>query len=70
MVDKKNRRSSAIFKLNVVIYPASSNAHESLGEAYLERGDKQMAVESFNRSLSIDPQNADAIRMLKKINNQ
>ncbi len=60
----------AIFKLNVVANPASSNANESLGEAYLERGDKQLAAESFNRSLSIDPQNSDAIRMKKKINKQ
>ncbi len=67
---KKINEAVEIFKLNVAAYPGSSNANESLGEAYLERGDKQMATESFNRSLTIDPQNSDAIRMLKKINNQ
>ena len=67
---KKIDEAVAIFKLNVGAYPASSNAHESLGEAYLERGDKQMAAESFNKSLGIDPQNSDAIRMLRKINKQ
>ncbi len=67
---KKINEAIEIFKLNVTAYPLSSNAHESLGEAYLERGDKQMAAESFNKSLSMDPQNSDAIRMLKKINNK
>ncbi len=67
---KKIDEAIEIFKLNVASYPGSSNANESLGEAYLERGDKQMAAESFNKSLSIDPQNSDAIRMLKKINKQ
>jgi len=67
---KKIDEAVAIFKLNTTVYPGSSNTYESLGEAYLERGDKQMATESFNKSLSIDPQNSDAIRKLKKINNQ
>jgi len=58
-----------IFQLNVGTYPGSSNAIESLGEAYLQHGDKKAALEEFNKSLSIDPNNADAIRMLKKINN-
>jgi len=57
----------AIFKLNVAAYPASSNTWESLGEAYLKKGDKQLAAENFNKSLGIDPHNSDAARMLKKI---
>jgi CubicO group peptidase (beta-lactamase class C family) len=67
---KKINEAVEIFKLNVTAYPGSSNTYESLGEAYLEQGDKQMAAESFNKSLSIDPQNSDTIRMLKKINNK
>jgi len=67
---KKIDEAIEIFKLNVAAYPGSSNAYESLGEAWLERGDKQMAAGSFNKSLSIDPQNTDAIRMLKKITNK
>ena len=67
---KKIGEAIEIFKLNTAAYPGSSNACESLGEAYLEHGDRQLARECFIKSLSIDPQNSDAIRMLKKINNQ
>jgi len=58
----------AVFKLNVMAYPKSSNTYESLGEAYLKQGDRQQAEEDFKTSLKLDPQNEDAIRMLKKIN--
>jgi CubicO group peptidase (beta-lactamase class C family) len=56
-----------IFKLNIVAYPSSSNAYESLGEAYLNKGDKNQAEVNFRESLKLDPANQDAIRMMKKI---
>jgi CubicO group peptidase (beta-lactamase class C family) len=56
-----------IFKLNIVAYPSSSNAYESLGEAYLDKGDKNQAEVNFTESLKLDPANQDAIRMMKKI---
>jgi CubicO group peptidase (beta-lactamase class C family) len=56
-----------IFKMNVVAYPSSSNAYESLGEAYLNKGDKEQALAAFKASLKLDATNQDAIRMLKRI---
>ena len=56
-----------IFKLNVVAYPSSSNAYESLGEAYLNKGDKNQAEVNFKESLRLDPTNQDAIRMMSKL---
>ena len=55
-----------IFRINVVAYPSSSNAYESLGEAYLSRGDKEQAAASFKESLKLDATNQDAMRMLKR----
>jgi tetratricopeptide (TPR) repeat protein len=56
-----------IFKMNVVAYPSSSNAYESLGEAYLNKGDKNQAEVCFRESLKLDPANQDAIRMMKQL---
>jgi len=56
-----------IFKLNVVAYPRSGDAHNCLGEAYLEAGDKENARVSFKRSLELDPQNQYAAEMVKKL---
>jgi len=56
-----------IFEINVAAYPSSSNAYESLGEAYLKKGDKDRAEVCFKESLKLDATNQDAIRMLKQM---
>lgn len=56
-----------IFKINVVLYPKSSNVYNSLGEAYLRKKDTLKAVENLNKSLSINPENRSSKRLLKKI---
>jgi cytochrome c-type biogenesis protein CcmH/NrfG len=46
--------------------PKGSNACDSLGEAYVEAGTKDLAVANYRRSLELDPKNDNAIAMLKK----
>lgn len=46
-----------VFALNVREHPESANAHDSLGEAYLARGDRQRALASYRSALSLDPEN-------------
>ena len=56
-----------IFELNTEAFPTSSNTFDSLGEAYLKKGDKQAALKSYQRALEIDPNNLHAANMLQKI---
>ncbi len=56
-----------IFKLNVEMFPKDSNAYDSLGEGYMEAGQKDLAIASYRRSLDLDPKNANAVEMLKKL---
>lgn len=44
-----------IFILNTKRHPASANVWDSLGEAYVTKGDKEKAVNNFKKSLSMDP---------------
>lgn len=44
-----------MFKLNVESYPDSANGYDSLGDAYLEKGDRELAIKSFRRALELDP---------------
>jgi len=60
----------AIFKLSVEAYPQSYNTYDSLAEAYMDNGDKQLAIEYYQKSLLINPGNTNGVRMLKKLNNQ
>jgi len=56
-----------IFKLNVKQFPQSSNAYDSLGEAYMNAGDKERAIENYQKSLKLDPNNPGGVANLKKL---
>jgi CubicO group peptidase (beta-lactamase class C family) len=53
--------------LNAEEFPGSSNAFDSLGEAYLAAGNKERAEASYRKSLQLDPGNANAARRLSKL---
>lgn len=57
----------AIFELNVEEYPEASNPWDSLGEAYMVAGDRDRAIEHYRKSLELDPNNENAIRMLERL---
>lgn len=67
MKEKKLKEAIEIFKLNVFAFPKSGNAFDSLGEAYLEAGDKASAVENYKKSLLLDPENENAREVLKRL---
>ena len=56
-----------VFQLNVELHPESWNAYDSLGEAYTNQGEKEAAIESYEKSLKLNPQNSGATEMLKKL---
>ena len=56
-----------LFMLNVEEYPNSSNAYDSLAEAYMIDGQNELAIENYTRSLELDPGNVNAIEMLKQL---
>lgn len=56
-----------LFKLNTELHPESANTFDSLGEAYMESGDKGLAVQNYEKSLSLDPKNSNAAARLKKL---
>jgi len=59
----------AIFKLNVELYPDSANTYDSLGEAYMASGQKDLAVTNYKKSLELNPKSQNAVNMLKKLEN-
>ncbi|MEJ2542866.1 MAG: serine hydrolase [Calditrichaceae bacterium] len=65
-----NKVSDAIevFKLNVESYPEGYNTYDSLGEAYMINGQKELAIKNYKKSLELNPQNTNAVEMLKKLN--
>lgn len=65
--EKETDKAIAIFKINTVLYPKSSNTFDSLGDAYLEKKDTVNAIESYKSALAINSENRNAKRMLKEL---
>lgn len=68
--EKKMNQSIDVFKTNVFAFPKSANAFDSLGEAYLEAGNKDLAIENYKKSLVLNPDNKNAEEVLKRISNK
>ena len=56
-----------VFELNTVLYPGSSNAFDSLGEAYVSHGRKEDAIRSYRKALELDPKNENAKAALERL---
>ena len=65
---KKITEAIRIFELNVEAYPASSNVYDSLGEAYMIHGDKELAIRNYKKSLDLEHRNTNAVEKLKELN--
>jgi CubicO group peptidase (beta-lactamase class C family) len=67
MRQNKLAEAIAIFKLNVEFYPDAWNVYDSLGEAYMTSGDKELAIANYKKSLELNPKNSGGVQMLKKL---
>jgi CubicO group peptidase (beta-lactamase class C family) len=67
MEQKKLEEAIQIFRLNTTAFPRSGNAFDSLGEAYLEAGNKELGIENYKKSLMLDPENGNARAVLKRL---
>jgi len=56
-----------IFRLYCEIYPQSANAYDSLGEAYMMDGNKELAILNYQKSLDLNPDNKNAAEKLKHL---
>jgi CubicO group peptidase (beta-lactamase class C family) len=57
----------AIFKANVEAFPDAWNPYDSLGEAYMIAGEDELAIANYRRSLELNPENENAVEMLKRL---
>lgn len=66
---QRGKRDEAIqvFKLNVEAYPQAFNTYDSLGEAYMVAGNKELAIANYKKSLELNPKNDNGTAMLKRL---
>jgi predicted alpha/beta superfamily hydrolase len=63
----ETEKAIGLFLFNTELYPDSANAFDSLAEAYLKTGSKQLAIDNYKKALKLDPQLKSAIDNLKKL---
>lgn len=64
---RKTAEAIEILKLNVEAYPNSANVYDSLAEAYMLSGNTELATANYQKSLELDPSNANAAQMLERL---
>jgi tetratricopeptide (TPR) repeat protein len=70
LAQQKIPEAIEVFKLNVKLYPESSNTYDSLGEAYAAAGNKKLAIENYQKSIKLDPKNENAKKIVEKLKGQ
>jgi hypothetical protein len=66
---QKNEMGKAveIFTLNVMLHPESANVYDSLADAYLKSGNKELAIKNYQKALELDPQKKSARNALDQL---
>lgn len=64
---KQVDKAIPIFIENVKRYPASFNVYDSLGEAYMKAGNRELAIKNYKKSLELNPHNEGGRQALEKL---
>jgi predicted alpha/beta superfamily hydrolase len=55
------------FQMNINYYPDSYNVYDSMGEAWMKKGDYRKSISYYKRSLDLNPANKGAEEMIRKM---
>lgn len=66
MAMNRNEDAFKILKLNTELYPKGANTWDSLGEIYMNMGEKEKSIEAYEKSLELNPENDNARKMIEK----
>ncbi|CAH8284718.1 hypothetical protein EV196_101219 [Mariniflexile fucanivorans] len=65
--EEKDEDALKIFQLNIKLYPNAFNTYDSYAECLLKLGNKQAAIENYKISIELNPNNDNAINILKNL---
>jgi tetratricopeptide (TPR) repeat protein len=67
MTDGDLDAAIGLFKKLSSLFPDAPNAFDSLGEAYLRKGVREMALRAFERCVALDPEHENALARLEEL---
>ena len=59
--------AAEVFKLAIEVFPDKDNPYDSYAESQVKLGNTAEAIENYKKSLALNPNNYNAIEMLKKL---
>lgn len=65
--EKDKTAAINVFRLIVAYFPDSWNAYDSLGDAYLENKENDLALINYRKSLALNPNNQNAMNQVRKL---
>jgi tetratricopeptide (TPR) repeat protein len=66
-MQKKTDETIKVFQRNVQEYPNAWNPYDSLAEAYMAAGQKELAFKNYEKSLAVNSDNKNGAENLRKL---
>ncbi|MBF4518574.1 alpha/beta fold hydrolase [Flavobacterium sp. ANB] len=63
----ETQKAAEVFKLNMLLNPASANVYDSYGEILLKTNQKEEAIKMYKKSIELNPENKNAKEVLERI---
>lgn len=63
----KNKESIGVFRLVAWLFPDSFNAFDCLAEAYQQKGNYELAIINYRKSLDLNSANSNAVQHLSQL---
>jgi CubicO group peptidase (beta-lactamase class C family) len=70
LADNRPEEALEVFKLEVKEYPDNWNVYDTLAELYTGMGEKQLAIQNYEKSIELNPDNQNAAERLKELKGQ
>ena len=67
LLTDRAKEASKVLKLALEIFPNAFNLYDSYGEVLLILGEKEKAIENYKKSVELNPNNKNGIRVLKEL---
>ncbi|MDH7461275.1 serine hydrolase [Chitinophagaceae bacterium 26-R-25] len=70
MANNKLNLALEVFKTNMQLFPQSWNVYDSYGEALLQNGQKDEAIKMYKKSVELNPENENGVKILKDLSRE
>ena len=68
LLNQRPEDALEVLKLEVQEYPQYWNAYDTLAEIYATLGEKQLAIQNYEKSMALNPENQHGMERLQELN--